>query len=167
LPDVRDPYSLPYGEAHRSTVKTAFNVMVNSLKWPSHTTVPDFSTTRLGMSWKQFLNGIIAHHQPIAAYFNSGAGGWLQRADADIAERIMLRFVDMQQPCLPIHDSFITYATLDDLLPQIMEEVASDFMRCSIPTKRTYLSEYAGPTGLVMDDIEALLTEFGTSSQFR
>lgn len=48
-----------------------------------------------------------------------------------------------------------------------MEEVASDFMRCSIPTKRTYLSEYAGPTGLVMDDIEALLTEFGTSSQFR
>jgi len=119
------------------------------------------------MSWKQFLNGIIAHHQPIAAYFNSGAGGWLQRADADIAERIMLRFVDMQQPCLPIHDSFITYATLDDLLPQIMEEVASDFMRCSIPTKRTYLSEYAGPTGLVMDDIEALLTEFGTSSQFR
>ena len=62
--------------------------------------------------------------------------------------------------------SFITYATLDDLLPQIMEEVASDFMRCSIPTKRTYLSEYAGPTGLVMDDIEDLLTELGTSSQF-
>ena len=35
----------------------------------------------------------------------------------------MLRFVKMQYPCLPVHDSFVTYATLDDELPVMMEEV--------------------------------------------
>lgn len=92
-------------------------------------------------------------------YFNSGEGRRLQRSDADIAERVLLWFADRQYPCLPLHDSFITYATLDDELPGVMEAMASKYLNLIIPTKRTYLAQYNGPTGLVTDDIGTLLTQ--------
>ena len=70
----------------------------------------------------------------------------------------MLRFVKMQYPCLPVHDSFVTYATLDDELPVMMEEVAAEFLQSNFPTKRAYFAKYNGPTGLVTAEIDTLLS---------
>ena len=72
----------------------------------------------------------------------------------------MLWFADRQYPCLPLHDSFITYATLNDELPGVMEAMASEYLNLTIPTKRTFLATYNGPTGMVTDDIGTLLTQW-------
>lgn len=154
-----DPYSKPYGEGYREVVKRCFNVMLNVKGRPDQSTVPDFSASRMRMSWKEFVDGIIEHHRPIAPAFDLGIGGRLQRRDADIAEQVMLRFLEMQQPCLPVHDSFITYASLADELPDIMAAAAEAVVGRTLPSKHGEAARYAGPTGPVTDDISDILGE--------
>jgi hypothetical protein len=154
-----DPYSRPYGEGYREVVKRCFNVMLNVKGRPDQSTVPDFSASRMRMSWNEFVDGVIEHHRPIASAFGSGIGGRLQRRDADIAEQVMLKFLEMQQPCLPVHDSFITYASLADELPDIMAAAAEAVVGRPLPSKQGEAVEYAGPTGPVSDDMPAILDE--------
>ena len=103
------------------------------------------------------MSGIVKLHQPISSYFYSGEGTRLQRVDADIAERVMLKLVASGYPCLPLHDSFITFATLDDELGQIMETAAAEVAGVTVPAKRKYVAQYSGPIGSVTDDIGTLL----------
>ncbi|WP_170411479.1 hypothetical protein [Ruegeria arenilitoris] len=159
MPKDIDPYSKPYGDRHRKVVKRAFNVLLNASRRPEPHTVPEFNEEELGMSWNSFLNGILRHHSVLEEYFMTGAGVYLQRVDADIAEAIMLKFVEMQQPCLPIHDSFITYKTLEDELPDIMERVAVELDAGEIPAQKAYSGSYTGPTGLVTADVGEVLAE--------
>lgn len=163
FPDVGDPYSQPYGEGFREEVKACFNLMLNLKKRPKPGTVPTFSPDRMGMSWEEFVDGIIVHHSPIASAFRLGIGGRLQRRDADIAEQVMLKFVQMRQPCLPIHDSFITYATLADELPAIMAAAAGEVVGRAIPSKPGDEAIYSGPTGPVTADISDILDELNRS----
>ncbi len=156
-PSIDDPYGQPYGVEHREAVKKAFNVIVNSSCKPRQASVPEFSSSQLRLTWQRFLDGIIEHHKPISTYFYSGEGIRLQRADANIAERVMLKFVAMGYPCLPIHDSFITFATLDDELGQIMETAAAEEAAVTVPAKRKYVAQYCGPIGPVTYDIGTLI----------
>lgn len=156
-PNIDDPYSLPYGVEHREAVKKAFNVIVNCSGKPRQDSVPEFSSLQLRKTWRQFLSGIVKLHQPISSYFYSGEGTRLQRVDADIAERVMLKLVASGYPCLPLHDSFITFATLDDELGQIMETAAAEVAGVTVPAKRKYVAQYSGPIGPVTDDIGTLL----------
>jgi hypothetical protein len=156
-PSIDDPYGKPYGVEHREAVKKAFNVIVNSSRKLRQASVPEFSSSQLHMTWQRFLDGITEHHKPISNYFYSGEGTRLQRADANIAERVMLKFVAMGYPCLPLHDSFITFATLDDELGQIMETAAVEEAAVIVPAKRKYVAQYSGPIGPVTDDIGTLL----------
>jgi len=157
MPRVGDPHAEPYGEEHRNAVKRAFNVMLNARNWPRPETVPEFDEAKLGMSWKQFLGGIREHHRPIKNHLMSGIGTKLQRLDADIAEAVMLKFMEMDYPCLPIHDSFITYQTLTDELPGIMQQVAKECGNVVIPAKLVYAAQYNGPIGPVDADITDIL----------
>lgn len=50
VPNHDDPYSSPYGEAHKSAVKKAFNVMLNAQRTPDQTTVPEFAQSQLNMT---------------------------------------------------------------------------------------------------------------------
>ncbi|WP_109312201.1 hypothetical protein [Ruegeria sp. AU67] len=159
IPKDIDPYSKPYGERHRKVVKRAFNVLLNASRRPAPHTVPEFNEEELGMPWNSFLNGILKHHSVLEEHFMTGAGVYLQRIDAEIAEAIMLRFVEMRQPCLPIHDSFITYKTLEDELPEIMERVAVKLGAGEIPAQKAYSGNYTGPTGLVTADVGEVLAE--------
>lgn len=154
-----DPYSKPYGEEYREVVKRCFNVMLNVKGRPDQSTVPDFSASRMGLSWKEFVDGINEHHRPIASAFGSGIGGRLQRRDADIAEQVMLKFLEMQQPCLPVHDSFITYASLGDELSAIMAAAAEAVVGRPLTSKRSEAAKYAGLTGPVTADISDILDE--------
>lgn len=159
LPDAVDPYSGPFGAALREPVKRAFNAMLNAQRRIEPATVPEFSQADAGMTWSQFLDGITAYFRPIAPAFGTGVGLRLQRRDADIAERIMLRFVAMSQPCLPVHDSFITFSTLEDELAAIMSEAAHEVVGQWLPEKLSFLNTYDGPPGPVTMDISDILEE--------
>jgi hypothetical protein len=54
-------------------------------------------------------------HGPVEKHLNSGIGVELQFLDSQIAERVILRLLRINEVCLPIHDSFIVRveATLD------------------------------------------------------
>ncbi|PVA10833.1 hypothetical protein DC366_08215 [Pelagivirga sediminicola] len=111
------------------------------------------------MTWPDFLKGIADHHSGIANYFYTGIGKNLQRLEANITEAVLLKMTGMQQPCLPLHDSFITYETLGEELPLLMEQIARDHGLKSAPVKEAYTSKYDGPTGFVSMDIETALDE--------
>ena len=149
----------PYGEQWRKEVKAAFNIMLNTKKSPRPELVPDFSTAKMGMSWRTFLHGIREHHITIKHFFNTEVGTELQRTDADIAEAVLLQFANMQQPCLPVHDSFITYATLADEVEGITARVALNVAGIELPITQKHLTVQSGMDGLVTDDISALLEE--------
>ena len=63
-------------------------------------------------------------HHPIKEFFASGVGPELQRIDSDIAERILVRLMDHDIPCIPVHDSFIVGRDQGDTLNQVMLEEA-------------------------------------------
>ena len=63
-------------------------------------------------------------HHPIREYFGSGIGRELQRIDSDIAERIMVRLMEHDIPCLPVHDSFIVPASDREILRSAMTQEA-------------------------------------------
>jgi hypothetical protein len=160
LPSGGDPYSQPYGPRHRDTVKLAFNVMLNANGRPDPSSVPQFNSDELGVTWRAFLDSIACHHSKIKQFFFTGIGRNLQRADADIAEAVLLKFTDMLQPCLPIHDSFITYEALSDELPEYMEKIAKDHGLPRAPVKEAFTSQYTGPVGELDMDIDKLLQEY-------
>lgn len=157
MPNAIDPYSMPYGIHNRAVVKKAFNIMLNAQKRPRQETVPEFSSETLKMDWNTFLDGIIQHHKGVHDYFYTGFGKRLQRLDSDMAEAILLKLTGMNYPCLPIHDSFITFATLSDELPEYMEEVARAHGLSGALAKEVFTAEYEGPTGLVDIDISDML----------
>lgn len=131
-----DPYSAPHGDKLRAAVKKAFNIMINGRRRPTIDMVPDFDPKNAGMSWAEFLDGILEAHKTIEDQFFTGAGTRLQRQDSDIAEAIMLEFANAGYPCLPIHDSFITFQTLDDEVPAIMRRAVMKLRGVEIHVKR-------------------------------
>lgn len=157
MPNAGDPYSMPYGIHNRAVVKRAFNIMLNAPKRPRQETVPEFSSETLKMNWNTFLDGIALHHSGVQEYFYTGFGKRLQRLDSDMAEAVLLKLTGMNYPCLPIHDSFITFATLSDELPEYMEEVAQAHGLSGALAKEVFTAEYEGPTGLVDIDVNEML----------
>tara|TARA_R110000787_G_scaffold63679_7_gene143630 strand:- start:58582 stop:59796 length:1215 start_codon:yes stop_codon:yes gene_type:complete len=59
--------------------------------------------------YTDLLRGLLNMHRPIDQFFFSGIWGHMQRMDSDIAERVMIKLLDMPVPvtALPVHDSFI------------------------------------------------------------
>jgi hypothetical protein len=150
-----DPYSAPFGRQHRSTVKSALNAILNAKSMPDP--VPEFLEAETGMTWQEFVQGIKREHSAIAMHFFSGIGTKLQRKEADIAEAILLKFAEMRYPCLPVHDSFITYTTLGDEMPGIMKEVAKATFGVELEVKPKEVSQSAVIGGAIDDDIATLL----------
>jgi len=151
-----DAYRLPdRPDIPRDLVKTTFNKMVNakgSVRKP-----PEFDSYGVGLSWMEFQQAIAERHKPIARFFNTGHGLRLQRRDADIAEQVMLRFLEMGYCCLPVHDSFLVHHGLDAELKQIMVKEFGLITGQTIPVTLTEGIEPARGTGLVSSDIEAIL----------
>lgn len=141
----------------RELIKTTFNKMVNapnSIRKP-----PEFDSSGVGMSWKEFQNAIAERHKPIARFFNTGHGLKLQRLDADIAQRVMLRFLEMGYCCLPVHDSFLVHHGLDTDLRKIMAEEFASATGRTIPVELTEGIDPTTGTGLVTSEIETILNK--------
>jgi hypothetical protein len=159
LPREYDPYSVPHGLQLRGAVKKAFNIMLNGKRKPIQSMVPEFEPNSAGMSWARFLDGILEAHRDIESQFFSGAGGRLQRRDSDIAEAILIEFAKGGYPCLPVHDSFITYKSLDDEVPEIMSRVTRNLFGVSGYSKRKESISYLESVmpGHVENDIDEIL----------
>ena len=73
------------------------------------------------------VEAVKALHPKLVCFFGSDTGAKLQRIDADMAVKVMLRFFyRVGYSPLPIHDSFIVAAIHRDILREIMTEVMNE-----------------------------------------
>ena len=93
----------------------------------------------LGVSNFQLRRMVEKRHGAVKHHFGSGIGLHLQYLDSKVAERVMLRFAQMNEVCLPVHDSFIVRVNCKSKLEQIMREEFSNILHATIKTKTTIL----------------------------
>lgn len=108
IPD--DPYALVPGVKGnailRQHAKSTFVALLNA-KSMRPEEPRNFDCVAHGMTAAEFRQLVIDAYPMLPGVFGSEVGSVLQRKDSEMAERIMLHFVDQGVPILPIHDSFI------------------------------------------------------------
>ena len=114
----------------RSAVKAAFNAMLNSPR-PLRQPPKGVRPSQFGLTWREFSEAIIAFHEPIAHHFYTGVGLRLQRLDSDIAEKVMLHFVEHNIAVLPLHDSFLMHHGYESSLQPVMMQAFEDVVGVS------------------------------------
>jgi hypothetical protein len=95
-------------------------------------------------SYKDYIELIKLHHEPINHFFGKGEGVKLQNKDAQIATAVMLRMdKEHQATCLPIHDSFIVADPHVNHLREIMHEEyeALSGFKCRVDMNSTTLGK--------------------------
>ena len=65
-------------------------------------------------------------------FLEVAGGRRLQRKDSDVAEKVMLEFIDLDVPILPIHDSFLVHWGHRSLLEKTMHKAIEDV--CGVTT---------------------------------
>ncbi len=162
LPFPEDPYSLegyPQTEEMRSFLKRMLLSIVNAKNEKDAIAAirgqryKDFKKAkRLGTEIKplgiepltddrlrEVMGKLMERHKPIEEFFYSEMGSYLQWLDSQIAEAIMLYFADnFDQPCLPIHDSFIVDFRLSSFLRDIMLNSFEQALQQKIPVKSDF-----------------------------
>lgn len=153
-----DPYDMGLHKVDRKVKKVAFNALINA----SNTHInphSDFNAEQAGCTWNELLDAIIDAHQPIKKFFGSGEGLRLQKKDADIAERVILKFAVMGYACLPVHDSFIVHHALADELKEHMELCYQEVIGVAANVDVKPVITYNAPTEpqfLDMEDLDDL-----------
>ena len=97
----------------------------------------------------------------------TGVGIKLQRRDADLAEKVMLRFREEQYPCLPIHDSFLVHHALYENLQLVMQDAFKEVFGKEINVKHKVSRVIYRGTGWVKTDIADILEEQGHAGRLR
>lgn len=151
----------------RSIVKITFNALLNAKSVRALSQLDNYDAEMTGMSWNDFKLHIVHCFPELREHIGTGVGIELQRMDADLAEKVMLRFCSMQYPCLPVHDSFLVHHALEDELSQVMQLVFKEIFGKEVNVKRK-LSEvtYEG-VGSVKTDISDILNEKGHQGRLR
>ena len=103
-----DAYDRVLDGEHRKIVKQAFNAMMQA-KSDLEQKPKKINLNEIGMSWKELKEAILKAHKPIKDLFFTGLGNRLEFENSQITENVMLQFVKMDVPVLPIDDSFIMY----------------------------------------------------------
>lgn len=115
-----EPYFIDQ-TVHRDAGKVAFNALLNSHGLPLGAAPIGYFHPD-GITWSEFLDAMLAHHEPVAHLLTEGHGLSLQYQDSELAESILLHFADKDIPCLPIHDSFIVPEEHKDELESVMKQ---------------------------------------------
>jgi hypothetical protein len=146
-----DVYELPeYTRGVRQYLKRLLLVLINSesprqarnamldRRDPDFTELPD-EVESLDAIFTSFCN----KHRPIRHYFCSGIGIWLQNLDSQIAEKVMMAFVEIKFAILPMHDSFIVHHGMESFLQEQMNKAFEDLMgmKCRVDLKYNSISE--------------------------
>ena len=128
-----DPYALKgYGEHLRKDIKTAFNIIINcSSKVMAIATINGrIKKGKLSSeleSGEKLLQAFAVTHPLIKDKIASGDGVKGQFIDSQVAEKVLLKGIDLNLCILPIHDGFITTTgdqfVLERLMDKAFEEV--------------------------------------------
>ncbi len=82
----------------------------------------------------KILSELRERHKPIQKYFDDGTiGNILMNYDSQIAEKVMMHFVSMGVPCMPVHDSFIVPVNHGIECYQVMRKEFKKLMDQEIP----------------------------------
>lgn len=134
---------LPEGKTSknfRDIIKMLFHAMLNAepeLKNPpGRIKLSDY-----GLRFSDVMEAIKTYHAPIAHHFGTGIGLKLQRTDSDIAEQVMMHFIDKGIPILPVHDSFLIAESHAAELRTVMEQAFND----AVPGASIRIDQEAGP----------------------
>jgi hypothetical protein len=153
---------LPEGktaEDLRDMVKASFNAMLNAKK-PLRNPPRGVRPKAFGLKWRDVSEAIMAFHAPIAQHFYSGVGLRLQRIDSDIAEKVMLAFIEMDAPILPLHDSFLVHSGYEGELPTVMNAASVDVIGIPLnaaPKKKVSSGEaFMEQSFIPADDLDVL-----------
>jgi hypothetical protein len=141
LPPLDDPYLLAGWD--RGMVKLAALILINA---PTLQSAVGAIGQRCRINWRtalRLIEAIKARHAPIEAHFHSGAGRWLQRIDAEMAERVLLGLIRQGYPALPIHDSFVVPAKREGIACEQMAE-AFETVISREPACHEYLKRFSG-----------------------
>ena len=127
-----DPYTLTgYGEHLRGHIKKALNIIVNCADRDQAIGTIDGRikdgklSAELG-DGDRLIQAFIAAHPLIEHKIASGEGVRGQFTDSQIAERILLKGIDIGLCILPIHDGFITTAGDEFVLEGLMNEAFTE-----------------------------------------
>lgn len=123
IPMMEDPYKI-HPKVSADTTKIAINTLLNASGFPKQMT--DYNEAEAGLSWVEFIDQIKNVHHQIADYLMVGHGIILQYKESEITEEILIKLMDNNIPCLPIHDSFITTKEYSDILNVTMCSVFKD-----------------------------------------
>jgi hypothetical protein len=108
------------GDPRRKVVKRYVNAIINDAE--GRFRIDKASLLLLGLTAKELRKRVDHRHRKIKHMFRTGVGLELQYVDSKIAEQVMLRFVEMGEVCLPVHDSFIVRRGLEKRLLAVMQE---------------------------------------------
>jgi len=120
-----DPYDIGLNYAgsddpRRKIVKRYLNAILNDES--GRFRLEPVELAKLGLSQQELHQRIIKLHRPVEKHLNSGIGVELQFLDSQIAEKIMLRLLRVNEACLPIHDSFIVRVEAASVLVNAMRQ---------------------------------------------
>ena len=113
----------------RNEVKRTLNIMLNCKSRCSaiKATMKHFGNIKPYLYYQKLVRSIEAKHQPLMEFFYTDAWKWLMRRESDIAEKIMLHFVRLKECIIPIHDSFVVRAGMEEELRDAMINVWKEF----------------------------------------
>ena len=136
---VEDAYDigLAYLDANdprRKIVKRYMVAILNDAKGSYRPPAKDLRI--LGLTAKELRQRVEERHCSIAHHLHTDVGLKLQFLESEIAESIMLRFVDQGELCLPVHDSFIVVHDHIDMLATVMNEAFKTKFGRSIKVKQ-------------------------------
>jgi hypothetical protein len=135
-----DPYRLEtafgsdWCDSLRALAKIALLILVNAsdrrsaIKAIRREAAKEPLTKRWSGEIVRVVDALVARHAAIAKHFFSGAGLRLQFDDAQIAERVIGRFLELRKPILSIHDSFVVMEEDRELLRKTMTDTAVSYL---------------------------------------
>jgi hypothetical protein len=124
----------------RPLVKLAFNIMLNA---DTDRKALAAIAKKIGGDGafpkaKALMETIKRRHAPVAQFFCTGAGLWLQRSDANMAEGVMLNALRDGIVVLGVHDSFIVQERYEGKIREIMQEQFEREIRRLNPEAASY-----------------------------
>jgi len=120
-----DPYDIGLNyinesDPRRKLVKKYINAILNDEHNKFRLSHDELYT--LGISSRELHARVVRRHPKIAKHFNTGIGLHLQFVESEIAQNVMMTFLQDNEACLPIHDSFIVRHQKIEKLEYVMQE---------------------------------------------
>lgn len=122
-----DPYTVPgFDQVSRETGKKVFNALLNGKKAklsPQSCCRKHFPTTA---AMNAFVDAMREHLGDIKHHFGTQAWTWLQKADSELALKVMESCMNENIPVFPIHDGFLIRKCDSDKVLAFMNKAFHD-----------------------------------------